>query len=205
MTTCCTFKGILLTFRDCFTRISTKKWAQIIPFILLGVAKGRRKQKMEDTAGNTFHVLKAATKRSLHPKMYLLFNYQQLLRDGLGWNVAARGAVAACWLSISLCHLIHSLDSLLGPRESDQSMFRRQGRYITGADETWILGTQKTVELCVPVSRLKHWKESVWILPHWWAVFVMYNIHFSIFVARLKGSSICTLLWDWWKVHFLSY
>lgn len=133
---CCTFKGILLTFRDCFTRISTKKWAQIIPFILLGVAKGKQKQKMEDTAGNPFHVSKAATKRSLHPKMYLLFNYHQLLRDGLGWNVAAQRAVAACWLSISLCHLIHSLDSLLWPRESDQSMLRRQGRYITGADET---------------------------------------------------------------------
>lgn len=69
----------------------------------------------------------------------------------------------------------------------------------------WILGTQRTVELCVPVSRLKYLKESAWILPHWWALFVMYNIHFSIFVARLTGSSICTLLWDRWKVHFLSY
>lgn len=138
-------------------------------------------------------------------KMYLLFNYQQLLRDGLGWNVAARGAVAACWLSISLCNLIHSLDSLLGPRESDQSMFRRQGRCITGADET--LDSWDTEDSWIVCSsfQTKIFKKSGWILPHWWALFVMYNIHFSIFVARLTGSSICTLMWDRWKVHFLSY
>lgn len=81
------------------------------------------KYTWHSTAGSRY-VSEAFAKRCLHPKVHLLFNYFRLFKRWAGWLVAAAEAAPAQSLSVTCRHLIHSPDTRLGPRESNQSNIR---------------------------------------------------------------------------------